>query len=96
MVMTDLKRKKNIPLDTETCQLTESNPTLPNLRAIALQISHYADPELGNWWGGNLMGVKAMPLDTGDEELNARIVYAPHLYGPEIYEHDYVSLGSLG
>lgn len=35
----------------------------------------------GNWWGGNLRGVKNHPVDLGNH-----IVYSPHDYGPLVWE----------
>ncbi|MFC4997305.1 cellulase family glycosylhydrolase [Dactylosporangium cerinum] len=35
----------------------------------------------GNWWGGNLRGVKNYPVNLGNH-----IVYSPHDYGPLVYE----------
>jgi aryl-phospho-beta-D-glucosidase BglC (GH1 family) len=37
-----------------------------------------------NWWGGNLRGVRDLPVDLG---ANAdQLVYSPHDYGPLVYE----------
>ena len=37
------------------------------------------------WWGGNLRGVKDLPIDFGSPELNKQIIYSPHDYGPSVY-----------
>jgi aryl-phospho-beta-D-glucosidase BglC (GH1 family) len=34
----------------------------------------------GNWWGGNLRGVKDYPIDLG--KYQKQLVYSPHDYGP--------------
>ncbi|GAB5033405.1 cellulase 2 [Nannochloropsis oceanica] len=36
------------------------------------------------WWGGNLMGADKHPIDTKIAALNDRVVYAPHIYGPDV------------
>lgn len=42
------------------------------------------------WWGGNFDGVKHAPIRTGSEELDKRVVYSPHIYGPEVFSsHNY-------
>jgi len=38
----------------------------------------------GNWWGGNLRGVKDYPIDLG--KYQSQLVYSPHDYGPIVYE----------
>lgn len=38
----------------------------------------------GNWWGGNLMGVKDHPINLGEHQ--DQLVYSPHDYGPIVYE----------
>jgi aryl-phospho-beta-D-glucosidase BglC (GH1 family) len=38
----------------------------------------------GNWWGGNLRGVRDHPVDLGSGQ--DRLVYSPHDYGPLVYE----------
>jgi len=43
----------------------------------------------GRWWGGDLEGVKAYPIDTGDDFGNKRVAYSPHIYGPAIYMMEY-------
>jgi len=37
------------------------------------------------WWGGNLEGVRKYPISTGSEDLDRRVVYSPHIYGPEVF-----------
>lgn len=36
------------------------------------------------WWGGNLFGADKYPIDVKIAALNDRIVYAPHIYGPDV------------
>jgi endoglucanase len=38
----------------------------------------------GNWWGGNLRGVKDYPIELG--KYQKQLVYSPHDYGPLVYE----------
>eukprot|EP00624_Nannochloropsis_granulata_P002397 evm.model.NODE_22070_length_83641_cov_42.053585.27 len=38
-----------------------------------------------SWWGGNLDGVRRYPIATGDEALDNRVVFSPHIYGPEVF-----------
>ncbi|WSG42855.1 cellulase family glycosylhydrolase [Dactylosporangium sp. NBC_01737] len=40
----------------------------------------------GNWWGGNLRGVRNFPVNLGNH-----IVYSPHDYGPLVYEQPWFS-----
>lgn len=37
-----------------------------------------------NWWGGNLRGVKDLPLDLGAHQK--QLVYSPHDYGPLVHK----------
>lgn len=41
----------------------------------------------GNWWGGNLRGVKDYPINLG--KYQKQLVYSPHDYGPLVYEQDW-------
>jgi len=43
----------------------------------------------GNWWGGNLRGVKDHPIDLGSYQ--SQLVYSPHDYGPLVYEQTWFS-----
>lgn len=43
----------------------------------------------GNWWGGNLRGVKDYPIDLGNHQ--SQLVYSPHDYGPLVYEQSWFS-----
>ncbi|OPZ84547.1 MAG: Endoglucanase E1 precursor [Firmicutes bacterium ADurb.Bin419] len=43
----------------------------------------------GNWWGGNLRGVKDYPIDLG--QYQKQLVYSPHDYGPLVYEQPWFS-----
>jgi hypothetical protein len=41
---------------------------------------------------GNFEGARRNPIRTGQEELDKRVVYSPHIYGPEVFSrHGYVS-----
>ncbi len=42
------------------------------------------DDYYGNWWGGNLRGVKDYPINLG--KYQSQLVYSPHDYGPLVYE----------
>lgn len=37
--------------------------------------------------GNDLTGVKSKPINTGNSAWNKRVVYAPHTYGPEEWDH---------
>jgi endoglucanase len=41
----------------------------------------------GNWWGGNLRGVKDYPVKLG--KYQKQLVYSPHDYGPMVYEQEW-------
>ncbi|HOM01737.1 MAG TPA: cellulase family glycosylhydrolase [Acetivibrio sp.] len=41
----------------------------------------------GNWWGGNLRGVKDYPINLG--KYQSQLVYSPHDYGPLVYEQEW-------
>ncbi|WP_265444666.1 cellulase family glycosylhydrolase [Acetivibrio straminisolvens] len=41
----------------------------------------------GNWWGGNLRGVRDYPIDLG--KYQSQLVYSPHDYGPLVYEQEW-------
>lgn len=40
-------------------------------------------------WGGDFEGVNARAIDLGTPDLNARVVYSPHVYGPSVFDRDY-------
>ncbi|MFV2115569.1 cellulase family glycosylhydrolase [Micromonospora sp. LOL_025] len=47
------------------------------------------DPDLSpnyyyNWWGGNLRGVRTLPVNLGAHQ--DQLVYSPHDYGPLVFE----------
>jgi len=44
-----------------------------------------------NWWGGNLRGVRTMPVDLGSG--NSQIVYSPHDYGPMVFQQPWFTTG---
>ena len=37
------------------------------------------------WWGGDLEGVRDYPIDLGNPEWNKKVVYSPHVYGPDAF-----------
>jgi endoglucanase len=41
----------------------------------------------GNWWGGNLRGVKKYPVNLG--RYQSQLVYSPHDYGPIVFEQEW-------
>lgn len=41
------------------------------------------------WWGGDLEGVRDFPINLGTPELNKKVVYSPHVYGPDAFAQDY-------
>jgi aryl-phospho-beta-D-glucosidase BglC (GH1 family) len=41
----------------------------------------------GNWWGGNLRGVKDYPIKLGEHQ--SQLVYSPHDYGPLVFEQNW-------
>lgn len=43
-----------------------------------------ANDYYNNWWGGNLRGVKDLPINLGPNQ--AQLVYSPHDYGPLVAE----------
>jgi len=34
-------------------------------------------------------GVKVDPIDLGNDQWNKRVVYSPHVYGPDLYMQGY-------
>ena len=38
------------------------------------------------WWGGDLEGIYDAPIDLGTTALNKRVVFTPHVYGPDTYD----------
>ena len=36
---------------------------------------------------GNFDGAKHAPIRTGRDDLDKRVVYSPHIYGPEVFRH---------
>ncbi len=58
----------------------------------SVDYAHYGEPSkvFGAWWGGNLRGVKDLPIDIG--EYTKQIVYSPHDYGPEVYKQSWFYL----
>ncbi|KAH7673261.1 cellulase (glycosyl hydrolase family 5) subfamily protein, partial [Aphelenchoides avenae] len=48
-----------------------------------------------HFWGENLEGVRTKPIDTGDAALNKRVVYANHVYGPDVYNQPYFNTGNF-
>ncbi len=41
----------------------------------------------GNWWGGNLRGVRDYPINLG--KYQKQLVYSPHDYGPLVFEQSW-------
>ena len=39
------------------------------------------------WWGGSLEGVWDAPITLARPEWTRRVVYSPHTYGPDVYDH---------
>jgi len=51
---------------------------------------HDWDTKYHYWWGGDFDGVRQYPIATGNEALDKRVVYSPHIYGPEVFaDHNY-------
>jgi endoglucanase len=38
---------------------------------------------------GNLQGLRTRPIRTGSDHMDRRVVFSPHIYGPEVFEHAY-------
>jgi len=49
----------------------------------------------GHWWGGNFRGFRTKPVELGEEGLNRRVVYTPHVYGPDVHPQSYFSSWSF-
>lgn len=47
-------------------------------------------PLWGAWWGGNLRGVKDLPVDLG--KYQSQLVYSPHDYGPFVHPQKWFHL----
>jgi len=47
------------------------------------------DPANDQFWGSNFFGLYDAEVDFGTPELNKLLVYSPHIYGPDLYDHDY-------
>ena len=45
-----------------------------------------------HFWGENVEGIHLNPIDTGDNEWNKRLVYSPHVYGPDVYMQNYFNV----
>merc|ERR1712070_36757 len=56
------------------------------------------------WWGQNFLGAKSNPIEVADDpkimfrninnekqhvNVNDRIIYSPHVYGPSVFNHTY-------
>uniref|UniRef100_A0A914VWX6 Glycoside hydrolase family 5 domain-containing protein n=1 Tax=Plectus sambesii TaxID=2011161 RepID=A0A914VWX6_9BILA len=48
-----------------------------------------------HFWGENLEGVTWNPVKTGNGNLDARIVYSPHVYGPDVFNQAYFKVGNF-
>lgn len=50
---------------------------------------HHKLDKNNKWWGGDLEGVREFPIDLGSEERNKKVVYSPHVYGPDAFQQPY-------
>jgi len=41
------------------------------------------------WWGGSLEGIWDAPIDLGRQDWTKRVVYSPHVYGPDVYDQGF-------
>jgi aryl-phospho-beta-D-glucosidase BglC (GH1 family) len=48
------------------------------------------DAPLEKWWGGNFSPMTCVPLNYTGFDKN-KIVYSPHVYGPDVYNQDYLT-----
>jgi endoglucanase len=54
------------------------------------------NPNLGaHFWGENLEGVHCHPIRVANEALQRRVVYTPHVYGPEGSNMGYFNAGDF-
>lgn len=44
------------------------------------------------WWGGNFGGAIQHPIYVPVPEVMNRVVYSPHVYGPDVYDHPYMNV----
>lgn len=51
------------------------------------------DDYYGNWWGGNLRGVRKYPINLGKHQK--QLVYSPHDYGPIVFEQSWFRVNLL-
>jgi len=49
----------------------------------------------GCFWGENLMGVERHPIRTGNTSLDNRVIYSPHVYGPDVFHMTYFDVGNF-
>lgn len=50
---------------------------------------------VAHFWGENLEGITWNPISTGNSALDARIVYSPHVYGPDVYNQGYFQINTF-
>lgn len=55
-----------------------------NAALTNMHITHILHKNRPFWWGGNVMGADKHPIDVKVAALNDRVVYAPHIYGPDV------------
>lgn len=78
--------------------IRELAPNFPNLFFVQGVEANAASPhenQQAHWWGGNLEGVEWNPIRTGNDELDRRVVYSPHVYGPDVHNQDYFQVGDF-
>jgi endoglucanase len=46
-------------------------------------------------WGGNLFGAERFPVATGVRSLDDRVVYSPHIYGPDVWMMNYFKVAEF-
>ena len=56
----------------------------PNALIIVEGVEERGDD--GYWWGGNLTGVRAYPIEL---DIPEKLVYSAHEYGPEVFQQDW-------
>lgn len=50
---------------------------------------HHKLDKNNKWWGGDLEGVQEFPIELGSDALNKKLVYSPHVYGPDAFVQPY-------
>lgn len=44
-------------------------------------------------WGNAIQGMRNFPIDLGRPDWTRRVVYSPHVYGPDVYDRPYFNFG---